>query len=408
MVRLLPAWLHWYQKPSYRDPKTFTQTTNAVIEDGHGSRAPSISSQSDAAIPQDLSLDRVLSNKTCSPLSLYDFYMYLKHIELSPENLEFYMWYRDYEARYQQKREGSRPEADMPLLKQPSNEKDNVYATWTGVSSGKDSDLERNSQENEFLRYIEGLMPSAELSMWKRCRPFWSRPSESSETTLGNYSNSEELQQVAELFLVPGSPKELNLPSSMRARALAGLQQSDSPQTLAPIADHVYYLLKNCSHRNFIRLGVKNGTFETLCMVTVAGVLLISVGLLTMLLLAFESPSIHHSNRWRGLAAAPFWWLGFSFLLAGWRGSCFLLLLFSRRQELPWERVDSIENGGTPKRPNALMRFVKKMMLFERKIRVKDQGLRVLQRTIVVQSMVAALLVTVVLEAVFLCLPIWE
>lgn len=114
MVRLLPSWLHWYQKPSYRDPKTFTQTANAAIEDGNGSRAPSISSESDAAIPDDLSLDRVLSGRTCeymrtlsrrccsdrsltrcmtgSPLSLYDFYMYLKHIEFSPENLEFYLW----------------------------------------------------------------------------------------------------------------------------------------------------------------------------------------------------------------------------------------------------------------------------------------------------------------------------
>jgi hypothetical protein len=26
-------------------------------------------------------------------MSLYDFYMYLKYIEYSEENLEFYMWY---------------------------------------------------------------------------------------------------------------------------------------------------------------------------------------------------------------------------------------------------------------------------------------------------------------------------
>jgi len=26
-------------------------------------------------------------------MSLYDFYMYLKYIEHSPENLEFYVWY---------------------------------------------------------------------------------------------------------------------------------------------------------------------------------------------------------------------------------------------------------------------------------------------------------------------------
>jgi hypothetical protein len=34
-------------------------------------------------------LDRDLG----SPLSLYDFYMYLKYIEFSAENLEFYLWY---------------------------------------------------------------------------------------------------------------------------------------------------------------------------------------------------------------------------------------------------------------------------------------------------------------------------
>lgn len=27
-----------------------------------------------------------------SPMSLYDFYMYLKYIEFSAENLEFYIW----------------------------------------------------------------------------------------------------------------------------------------------------------------------------------------------------------------------------------------------------------------------------------------------------------------------------
>jgi hypothetical protein len=218
----------------------------------------------------------------------------------------------------------------------------------------------------------------------------------------------EELQQMSKVFLVPGSPKELNLPSTMRNRVLTAIQKSDSPQNLAPIADHVYYLLKNCSHRNFIRLGVKNGTFETLCMVTIVGMLFTTLGLLTMLLIAFDSPSIHHSVRWRGLAAAPFWFIGVSFLFAGWRGSCFLLLLFSRRQELPWERVDSLEKGAAAKRPNALVRFARKLMLFERKVRVKDQGLRVLQRKIVIQSMVGAVIVTAILEVVFLCLPIWK
>lgn len=33
-------------------------------------------------------------------MSLYDFYMYLKYIEFSPENLEFYVWFKNYEIAY--------------------------------------------------------------------------------------------------------------------------------------------------------------------------------------------------------------------------------------------------------------------------------------------------------------------
>jgi hypothetical protein len=195
----------------------------------------------------------------------------------------------------------------------------------------------------------------------------------------------------------------------MRTQALAGIANSDSPASLAPVADHVYYLLRNCSHRNFIRLGVKNGTFETLCMVTIVGILFNMLGLLTMLLIAFASPSIHHSSRWRGLASAPFWIIGCSFLLAGWRGSCFLLLLFSRRQELPWERLSdsgSIKTAGSGRW--SLVKFARKMMIFERKLRVKDNGLRQLQRKIVIQSVAGSLIATAVLEVVFLVLPIWK
>jgi hypothetical protein len=35
----------------------------------------------------------MVSELSGSPMSLYDFYMYLQHIEFSAENLEFYMWY---------------------------------------------------------------------------------------------------------------------------------------------------------------------------------------------------------------------------------------------------------------------------------------------------------------------------
>lgn len=72
-------------------------------------RSSSEDSRRSCDVPTKLSLDRILRNKPCmvhralvprlpltskpgSPMSLYDFYMYLKYIEHSAENLEFYVW----------------------------------------------------------------------------------------------------------------------------------------------------------------------------------------------------------------------------------------------------------------------------------------------------------------------------
>ncbi|KIW41515.1 uncharacterized protein PV06_07065 [Exophiala oligosperma] len=425
MFSSLPSWLDWYRKPSYRDPVVFSASIRADLENGLTSRPGSISSQSDSAIPSNLTLDRVLNNDTCSPLSLYDFYMYLKHIELSPENLEFYIWFKDYEARYNASSQSTSPTQETPLLVSSKDEKSSGGGGGAGgpyVPEGFGTTSPPPGGENDltttttrlpdlaFQTYIQDLVTSQES---KRCRPFWDR--NNSDKTLvhhsgSGYSRREELSHIVSRYLTPDSPRELNIPPAMRKQVVSSISRGDfSPDPLRPVADHVYYLLRNCSHRNFIRLGVKNGTFETLCMVTIVGVLFTGLGLLTMLLVAFASPSIHHSSRWRGLASAPFWIIGFSFLFAGWRGSCFLLLLFSRRQELPWERQsdDGSVRTSTSSRWS-LVKFAKKMMIFERKIRVKDRGLRDLQRKIVIQSVVASVVATAVLEVVFLVLPIWK
>src|SRR3569833_2623085 len=88
-----------------------------------------------------------------------------------------------------------------------------------------------------------------------------------------------EIDAVIETFLQPGSEKELNIPPVMRERALNGLRHiSLDPAHLQPVADHVYQLLHNCSHRNFVRLGVSNGTFETVCVATSLGIVLTVAG----------------------------------------------------------------------------------------------------------------------------------
>lgn len=215
-----------------------------------------------------------------------------------------------------------------------------------------------------------------------------------------------ELESIRSLFLVPGAPKELNIPSSMRAKVLDAISSSTSAANLKPVADHCYLLLKSCSHRNFIRLGVSNGTFETICMATSLGIVLVVTGLLAMFLLAFASPSIHHGSRWRALGLWPMWATGVGLILSGLRGSCFFLLLFSRRQPLPWEQFE--DNASIFSGKGGLMAFFGKLMIFDRKLRVKDDNLRHLQRKIVMQSLLGGMVFATLIEVFFLCLPIWK
>jgi hypothetical protein len=192
----------------------------------------------------------------------------------------------------------------------------------------------------------------------------------------------------------------------MRKGVLKAIAVSPDPANLEPVAAHVYTLLKSCSHRNFVRLGVSNGTFETVCMATGLGIVLTVAGFLTMILLAFASPSFRHSNRWRGLAVIPMWSIGTSLIMSGMRGSCFFLLLFSRRQPLPWERFDDDASVNT--KMSAPMKFVKRLMIIDRKVKVKDINLRNLQKKIVLQSIGAGLVFTIIMEIFFLALPIWR
>ena len=143
-----------------------------------------------------------------------------------------------------------------------------------------------------------------------------------------------------------------------------------------------------------------------------------------MFLLAFASPSIHHADRWKALAIWPVWSIGGGLILSGLRGSCFFLLLFSRRQPLPWEKVVADgdhhgENGGggdgdaeevvvLVKRRSKIVTFLSRLMIFDRKLKVKDDNLRLLQRKIVVQSLIGGILFATVLEIFFLALPIWK
>jgi len=101
------------------------------------------------------------------------------------------------------------------------------------------------------------------------------------------------------------------------------------------------------------------------------------------------------------------WSVGIGLILSGLRGSCFFLLLFSRRQPLPWERFEE-DNSPATKKKNRFIRMVSKLMIFDRKLKVQDDNLRRLQHKVVLQSLLGGAGFATMMVVVFLCLPIWK
>lgn len=431
-----PSWLSWYKKPAYVDIRQYADKKAQVSSVPSSPRSSTDSNGSRPArdIPKKLRLEKILKNETCSPMSMYDFYMYLKHIEHSPENLEFYVWFKNYEAgrltgnlsRPHSKSGNTNSEFDFP-----DSQSSITYHEKSGNLSVTESQEHFNMEQADMYAQISGLVdpgcgpacttksqgPFAKIGKKFRNRHNNEDNDETEDVEIAcvNLSNlisdqeqarRTELESIKSLFLLPGAPKELNIPAPMRNKCLEAISTSTDAANLKPVADHCYLLLKSCSHRNFIRLGVSNGTFETVCMATGLGIVLTVTGLLAMFLLAFASPSIHHGNRWRALGIWPMWSIGVGLILSGLRGSCFFLLLFSRRQPLPWEKFE--DDASFSSKRSGLMSFFSKLMIFDRKLKVKDDNLRYLQRKIVIQSVLGGMIFATLMEILFICLPIWK
>ncbi|CAK7273456.1 hypothetical protein SEPCBS57363_005662 [Sporothrix epigloea] len=407
----VPSWLSWYKKPEYRDIKEYS---NAVVA---GRRPLSPDGRNRTHIPARLRLERVLENKTCSPMSLYDFYMYLKYIEFSPENLEFYIWYRNYESKYRRQQAAEKDTASL---------NSETASTVTLNKADEKTAAEQFSTDPEIvetLARITEMISTQAMCAGDVCKPTFDLPNTpvskrsppSSDHKAGVTSTLNlvdpssgrraELNAVIKTFLKPGAEKELNISPTMRDTALNELQHSTDPAHLKPIADHIFLLLRNCSHRNFVRLGVSNGTFETLCVATGLGIALTIAGVLCVLLRAF-TPHIGAHSCFDVFAAWPMWWLGLSLILSGLRGSCFFLLLFTRRQPLPWERFD--DSASIISQRSGIVRALSRLMIFDRKLRVKDAHLRQLQHRIVIQSLVFGAVFSCIGVCLFIFLPIWK
>lgn len=235
-------------------------------------------------------------------------------------------------------------------------------------------------------------------------------------TTHTTRENRAELDAAVATFLLQGSEKELNISHTLRQRVLRNVEMSSDPKHLKPVADHIFEVMKNCSHRNFVSMGLSTGTYETVCVANLIGVLDMIGGLLLVFLQAFY-PYLGSHTRFNVLYAMPLWAMGVTLLLVGTQGMCFVMLTHAKRQALPWERFEDdasvkTTGGPVPSGPKGwyvkFKRFMSKTVAGDRKFKVEDKYLRRLQKMILLQCAVAGVLAACLIALVFIFLPIWK
>ncbi|PPR01747.1 hypothetical protein CVT24_001567 [Panaeolus cyanescens] len=218
-----------------------------------------------------LRLDDVLDRKHLPPLGLKDFEEWLLFVEMSPENLYFTLWLREYKQRYEQ---------------------------WKSQTAFQAKDLGPDYPLNWSAQY------SSQLAM------FYAR--------------------AKQTFFTPGSEYELNLSSTILAPFhQTNLPPHPDPSLFDEVSRETYRMLEG-SLRRFLQAQYNNvGNNRVMCGM-VAGILFILLGTIPVIILNF----LRGDSRWSRLASLPGLWLGLTVLIASLNGICMGVYIFGDLRQL--------------------------------------------------------------------------
>ncbi|KXT02696.1 hypothetical protein AC579_3796 [Pseudocercospora musae] len=439
-----------YRRPSHvtassRDSLTGNEKQKSINE--------SIRSGNSAfshGIPAALSFDRIVEGGTCPPVTLREFMNYLKYIEYSAENLQFFLWFRDYAARWETLKESekalapewsisadtdntiapTRPKRVAPHIAEllnktdfgdspkPTMDRADPFNT-PPKSLSFDSKRERASDSASSVSDEQTLLGSAnsnhralteqafeEAGMkWK---PFTTQP------------YRDEVSRIVSIYIADGSPRELNLSSRERQAVLHALQHTTHPSALRSIVTTVEFSLRKQAHPNFIRWTICNGNRPRVIFARALGIAAIVAGVLADLLITLS----HVGRGWRVLPIIA-WMIGISTLIAAWKGMCVVLHGMHHRHVRPWELfADESEEVARDKfcsnddllstsrnsfeQEPWVPRYNRRNVIrkiFDREVWIQEPALRQIQDTIFVQAILGSLVLSCIAVGIFLAVP---
>ncbi|ROW13869.1 hypothetical protein VPNG_03516 [Cytospora leucostoma] len=452
-------------QPADRDQNVeSTQSLDSFTSQADLSLKSSRSSAS-AGIPDALSFDKIIDGGTCPPMTIRDFMNYLIYIEHSAENLQFFLWHRDYMSRFQ-----SAHTPDMVLAPEWTIEQQD--ACFTKLQKEHRDDLKRGPAGTAEIfrgtdfekRWAMGpkatVMEKKSGHVFADSNPFRTPPMTPSgdsgseftrtttATTMSYRSQAQdafaaagikapftiqpfrsETDRVIATYITDDAPRQLNLSARERKQLLTALSRTTHPTAFRQAARSVEATLRLQSHPSFVRWSICNGNAARVRFASALGWSLVAGAGIAYVLLALSSAP-------RGFRALPAVGvvLGVGTLVAAMKGMCVVLHGMHHRQVRPWELFvdeevpdEEVGGGGGGKLSGSsegsfesfgssnsyeeqpwVVRYQKRNLvrkIFDREVWIQEPALRSIQDTIFIQAMLVAVVCAGALTAVFVCVP---
>ncbi|KAI9788871.1 MAG: hypothetical protein M1816_006535 [Peltula sp. TS41687] len=439
-----------YRRPAYVNcPVSATWSTEEKVKSLDGSIKSGSTGMSNG-IPDALSFDRIISGGTCPPCTIRDFMNYLIYREHSAENLQFFLWYRDYCKRFAEVPASERvlaPEwtsaqaaaAEAELAQLQTKGMKNLSPETTAIFKGTDFAPKSN---NMTRTDTPPLTPNTINGDYFSARNSQAGGSQADAGLLGgkDYTQTaakafegaglklqpftvqpfrQEVDRVIATYLNERGPRELNISARERAAALHALARTTHPSAFQAIAATIECSLRYQAHPNFIRWVIYNGNHARVVFARGLGLGGILLGFIAAVLITLS----HAGRGWRALAAIG-WFIGVSTLFAAWKGLCVVLHGMHHRHLRPWELFaedeeasaeyelgkESFDSGMSNSYEDQpwVIRYEKRNIVrkvFDREVWIQEPALRQIQDTIFLQAAGVALVASLVLSAIFVALP---
>jgi len=399
---------------------------------------------SNAAIPPELSFDNVICNKCLPPCSLQYFLNYLTYVTHDAENLQFYLWMVDYFQRF---RNAPRAEKNLSPKWKPKQHKlgSNQPTEKAAFASLSAQNLDLHSEDISNGSTWDGTLSETTDDRTNTLNSLKISVSPSKHNAGNNSMQWQvspriqpfraEINRILTHYIAPGSPRQLNLSHNDRATVLQALEHTTHPSALTLVKRMLDSTLRNSSHPNFVRWSICNGNKEWTYALRIFAITNILIGFGIAIAL-----TLSRYSRWWRIFAALEWWFGITNIIAASQGLCVLLHRMHTRQYHAWETKDYTNDDDEAMLKGLDINFINYedtkskwpvklevfgpannysgeawvnhysrkswyRRLFEKRVSVRDAGLKAIQNRMIRQAEAWALIVTVPLTIGFVAIP---